>query len=294
MRNNWMVSLHGGHSGEFSDHATGTLRDILEAAVKAGFHTFGVSEHAPRFEERFLYKKEKELGYTVERLQKDFDLYGRRIHELAEEFSDRLIVLKGFEIEILPSASYVKVMSDLKSKYHFDYMVGSVHYVDEILIDGTIEEYKEAIDNAGSLENLVIRYYESVAKMVSGLKPEVTAHFDIIRINAKAIGPVDTPKIKKIAEEALHAVKEAGSILDLNTKAYRRGFDFPYPAPWVLGLAKRMGINFCFGDDSHSPDEVGAGLEEARQYLIQNGISEIQILTRRDREIVKELIDITE
>ncbi|HEX6202492.1 MAG TPA: histidinol phosphatase, partial [Thermoanaerobaculia bacterium] len=51
----WRVSLHGGHSGEFCDHATGTLAEVLEAAVAAGYAIFGVSEHAPRSDPRFLY-----------------------------------------------------------------------------------------------------------------------------------------------------------------------------------------------------------------------------------------------
>ena len=47
----WKTSLHGGHSGEFCEHASATLRELLEAAVEFGFDTFGVSEHAPRVEE---------------------------------------------------------------------------------------------------------------------------------------------------------------------------------------------------------------------------------------------------
>ncbi len=54
-----MVSLHGGHSGEFCDHAEGSLREILDAAIDAGYHTFGVSEHAPRCEDRFTYPNER-------------------------------------------------------------------------------------------------------------------------------------------------------------------------------------------------------------------------------------------
>lgn len=288
MKRNWKVSLHGGHSGQFCEHATGTLRDILEAAVKADYQTFGVSEHVPRFEERFLYKSEKEKGLTVEKLKENFNSYGNTIHGLAEEFQDRLIVLKGFEIEIIPTSNYVEVMNAYKKQYNFDYMVGSVHYVDEILIDGLPSEYQEAIEKVGSLEKLAIKYYELVAKMVSELKPDVVAHFDIIRKNAKEIGAVDTLKIKKIAEEALQAVKEVGSILDLNTKAYRRGFDYPYPAPWVVALAKKMDIKFCFGDDSHSVDEVGAGLDDAKNYLLKYGINKIQILTKKDGAIVRE------
>jgi hypothetical protein len=34
-----MVSLHGGHSREYCDHARSTLREILEAAVACGYDT---------------------------------------------------------------------------------------------------------------------------------------------------------------------------------------------------------------------------------------------------------------
>ena len=51
----YRVSLHGGHSGEFCNHAEGALRDTIEAAIAFGYHTFEVSEHARRDEARFLH-----------------------------------------------------------------------------------------------------------------------------------------------------------------------------------------------------------------------------------------------
>src|SRR5215470_16175241 len=92
----WRVSLHGGHSGEFCDHAEGTLREILEAAVAAGYHTFGVSEHTPRSEDRFLYSEERARGWDVAKLIADFARYTAALPALVEEFADRLIVLRGF------------------------------------------------------------------------------------------------------------------------------------------------------------------------------------------------------
>jgi histidinol-phosphatase (PHP family) len=68
--NDWKVSLHGGHSGEFCEHATSTLREVLEAAVAFGYHTFGVSEHVPRSQDRFLYRTEREKDYTPDRLHR--------------------------------------------------------------------------------------------------------------------------------------------------------------------------------------------------------------------------------
>ena len=71
----WMVSLHGGHSGEFCEHARGTLRQTIEAAIAVGYRTYGVSEHAPRDENRFVYDTEHDKGYDIDRLAREFDDY---------------------------------------------------------------------------------------------------------------------------------------------------------------------------------------------------------------------------
>src|SRR5579884_2367177 len=106
----WRVSLHGGHSGEFCDHAEATLREMLEAAVSTGYHTFGVSEHVPRNAERFLYSEEQERGWDVAKIQADFARYTTAIQGLARDFTGRLIVLRGFEAEVVPEADYVQQM----------------------------------------------------------------------------------------------------------------------------------------------------------------------------------------
>jgi histidinol-phosphatase (PHP family) len=107
-------------------------------------------------------------------------------------------------------------------------------------------------------------------------------HFDVIRKRALPYGDCDTPSIRRAAESALEAVRGAGCILDLNTAAYRKGLGTPFPAPWVVQKAHAMGIPFCFGDDSHAPDQVGAGVERAREYLLENGVTSITALTRID------------
>ena len=283
----WKVSLHGGHSGKFCEHAEGELRAVLEAAVAAGYHTFGVSEHAPRRQERFLYPTEREKGYTVERLAEEFDAYAQAVAKLAEEFADRLVVLRGFEVEVVPASSYRDEMLEHRRRYGFEYMVGSVHYVDEIAIDGEPSEFERVLSEAGSLEALAIRYYQSVAEMVEALQPEVVGHLDLIRKNAPRAAVLNTPAIRDAAEQALDAIAKHNGILDLNTAGYRKGLGSPYPAPWLVRRAHERRIGFCFGDDSHGPDQVGAGLDEARQYLLDNGVGQVSILTREDGKLVR-------
>jgi histidinol-phosphatase (PHP family) len=290
----WRVSLHGGHSGEFCEHASGSLRAVLEAAVAAGYHTFGVSEHAPRSEPRFLYDTEIQKGFDIPRLQHDFENYAAALPPLIDEFADRLNVLFGFEAEIVPAASYRDEMLALRKRYAFDFMVGSVHYADEISLDGPPALFQKARDERGGLEPLAVRYYDLVAEMSEALGPDVVGHLDLIRRNAPIDAALDTPPIRKAADRALEAIRAAGAILDLNTAGYRKGLGSPYPAPWLVQRAGLMGIGFCFGDDSHGPADVGAGIDQARRYLLDNGIATVTVLTRDGGAVVRREISLND
>jgi histidinol-phosphatase (PHP family) len=286
----WRVSLHGGHSGVFCEHAEGTLGEMLAAAEAYGFHTFGVSEHAPRSEARFLYSSEVEKGFDVKRLADDFAAYATEVDRLAARGRGDLVVLRGFEAEVVPSEDWLAQMQAHRAHHRFDYVVGSVHYVDERLIDGPHDEFEAAVTALGGLESLAIRYYETVADMVQALRPEVVGHLDLIRKNAGAAAVLDTAPIRRAAVRALEAVRRHGGILDCNTAGYRKGLGSPYPAPWLVHLARDMAVPFCFGDDSHRPSEVGAGIDEARDYLLANGVSSITVLTRDHGNVVRRAV----
>lgn len=286
----WKVSLHGGHSGEFCDHAEGTLREILDAAVAFGYHTFGVSEHVPRVEDRFLYSEEVTRGWTVAKITDDFERYRHALTALAHEYEDRIEILRGFECEVVPKDRYIDLMGAHR-EYRltdgtraFDYCVGSVHYVEEKVVDGSPAKFSATVQHFGGVEALAVRYYETVGEMVAALRPEVVGHFDLIKKNVTLAGldvsELLTDRVVVAAMDALDVVRETGAILDLNTAGWRKGLGDPYPAPWLVKAAHAKGIGFCFGDDSHRTSEVGAGVEDAAEYLKRNGVNTVAVLTR--------------
>lgn len=283
----WKVSLHGGHSGAFCDHAVGSLEDVLEAAVAAGYHTFGVSEHAPRYGAHLLYAEEVAMGWTVETLEAKFAAYAAEVARLAEAFEGRLVVLRGFEAEAVPEATYAAQMGALRAAHAWDYIVGSVHHVGEVIIDGNAALFEQAMEGAGGLEGLAVAYYRAVAAMIEALRPEVVGHLDLIRKNGGARGALDTPAIRAAADEALDAARAQGCILDLNVAALRKGLDTPYPAPWLVRRATEAGLGFCLGDDSHGPEQVGLGLEAGRRYLRACGVERVSVLTREGGDVVR-------
>jgi histidinol-phosphatase (PHP family) len=289
-REEWKVSLHGGHSSAYCDHAGDDLRAILDAAVAFGYHTFGVTEHAPRLGEEFLFPEEREMGWDLAKVEANFEAYCRDITPLAEEYGDRLVVLRGFETEAVPPATYRDVMIAFRNRPCFDYMVGSIHHVNECLIDYTREEFENAMAEAGGLEALAVAYFEAVGEMIEEIQPEVVGHIDLIRKNGHFYGTLDTPPIVEAAMGALEVVRDCAAILDCNTAGYRKGLRSPYPEPWIVQAANEMGIPFCFGDDSHSVADVGAGLEEGRAYLLENGVQTITILTKEGGALVKKVV----
>ena len=289
----WRVSLHGGHSGEFCEHASDTLREVLEAAVTAGISTFGVTEHAPRSLARFLYRSERAKGYTTERLAREFEAYARTSRNLLREFRGRLEVVRGFEAEVVPSSGYADEMGAIRERHGFDYMVGSVHHVAEISIDESADHYKMAVAACGGLEPFFERYYSLVSRMIEDLRPEVVGHLDLPKLHAPAGANLATLRIRRAAERAVESARRRNCILDLNTAAWRKGLPEPYPSPWLVRLASQAGVPFCFGDDSHGVDQVGFGIDRARRYLIENGIDSITCLTRRNGSVERRRISLT-
>lgn len=286
----WMVSLHGGHSVEFCDHATGALRDLIEAAIAKGLSVWGMTEHAPRVEARFLYPEEVKRGWDVVRLLDNFQTYALQTRRFIEEYDDRITLLRGFEIEVVPTDRYAELMRGYREQYALDYCVGSVHYVDEMLFDLGPESYRKAVEAQGSLEAFVVKYYQTVADMVKAVVPEVVGHLDLVRKYPEAHGPVDTPAMRDACLETLAIIRQHDCILDINTAGFRKGLDAPYCDPWILEQARDMGIGVCFGDDSHCARDVGAGIPEARDYLLDNGFTHITALTRERGAIVRKRV----
>jgi len=276
----WKVSLHGGHSGDFCAHGHDTLRQMIDAAITAGYATFGVTAHSPAASPKFLYDEEVEAGFIVDDLAKKFRDYSATCSDLADEYSGRIEILRGAEVEIVPESSFAENATALRSEYKLDYLVGSVHWVDEMPFDTSQQDFDKAVASRGGLEPFLLRYYELVGEMIEQVKPEIIGHLDLPRLFSEGATELESDPVMKAVYTVLESAKSTGCILDLNVGALSKDLATPYPAPWIVQLAREMGVPFCFGDDSHSVAQVGAGIDAGRDYLLEHGIETITKLTR--------------
>jgi len=272
-------SYHGGHSGEFCDHAKSTLREVVEAAISAGFTHYGLSEHCPRFRAEDLYPGEERLG--VDGLAAAFDAYVTRATALRDEFAGRIEILIGFETETLPPGTWLEKMRALRAAHPFDYMVGSVHDLGGCWVDYSPDATAALKADMGGDEALQTAYFRAVTGMVGTLRPEVVGHLDLVRKYEPA-GFAFSPRILREIDDTLEAVRAVGAALDVNCAAFRNGYGPVYPLPAILERACAMGVRVTLGDDSHGVATVGVGLERSVAAIAAAGYRSIAMLTRAE------------
>ncbi|MFZ0242652.1 MAG: histidinol-phosphatase [Desulfobacterales bacterium] len=256
------VSVHGGHSGEFCCHATDALEDIVRAYIERGFEWVGLTEHMPPVEDRFCYPEEIAAGLSAGRLYRRFECYIAAGRQLQQKYARAIQIYVGFETEAWSgSIDFIRRLGRL---FRPDYIVGSVHHVDDIGFDTSPAEYGRAVAAAGSLEAFYGRYFDLQYNFLAAVRPQVVGHFDLVRIfDPSYHTTIALPSVQRRVRRNLKLVHALGAIMDVNVRAIVKGAVEPYPTRSILEQAVELGIPAVPGDDSHGLDSVGEHIDRA-------------------------------
>lgn len=266
------VSIHGGHSGSFCNHAEDSLEAIVAAYIAKGYTWVGLTEHMPPVSDDFLFPEEREAGLTADRMAARFGQYVHTARRLQQTHADDIDLLVAMEVETYPGS--VDLAKKLIETYDLDYVVGSIHHVDAITIDFNQAEYARAAAVAGGLRKLYCRYFDQQYEMLSELKPAAVGHFDLIRIFDQDYRErILKPEVWQRVVRNLEYIRDQGMILDINLRALFKGATDPYPCKPILRQIAEMGIKVAPGDDSHGAATVGACWEAGLAALTAAGVS---------------------
>ncbi|KAJ3134234.1 histidinolphosphatase [Physocladia obscura] len=278
-----VLSLHS-HSGEYCAHASGTLRQVVEQAIARGFAVYGLSEHAPRTRTRDLYGDEVALGWTTEDTHSNFESFVAEARALQREFADRICLLVGMETELIHADSLANAAT-IAATFGLDYLVGSVHHVNQIPIDYDQFLYAKAEAAAAAAvfdskdvsvsptETLFLQYFDAQFEMLSTLKPHVVGHFDLVSIFRPdhRLSENSWVKIKRNVD----LIAEYGGIVEINSRAWKKGLEFAYPHKSIIQYMQSKAVKFCLSDDSHGPNDVGMHYSRLHQYIKDLGIDTV-------------------
>jgi histidinol-phosphatase (PHP family) len=166
------------------------------------------------------------------------------------------------------------------TSYPFDYVIGSVHYIDGWGFDNPdlTHEYEHR-----SLFEIYTQYFEQLcASARSGLF-DIIAHPDLI----KKFGYRLPEPPFELYRGAVLAFAEAGVCVELNTAGLRAAAAEMYPSREFLAACRKEGIPVTTGSDAHRPEQVGWGFDLALELLRDVGYKEIVHFKGREKTFIR-------
>lgn len=266
MNNQQYVSVHGGHSGQFCHHAKDMLEDIILKYINLGYNWVGITEHVPAINEDLLYPDQAEAGFTPEFLMNRFAGYIEECRRLQEKYADTITIYTAMEIETY--SGYDTFIPMLLERFEPDYIVGSVHFVNDMGFDYSLKQYDNTAKSVGGYDTMYCRYFDLQYDMIKLLKPSIVGHFDLIRIfDPEYRFRLRKPEISKRVVRNLELIKDLDLIMDYNLRSLLKGADEPYITDSILRMARDMNIKVVPGDDSHGLDNIHINMEQAVKTL---------------------------
>lgn len=240
-------------------HARGRPEEYLREAVRRGLSEIGFADHAPLPEEARRHVRLSVPFETIAMPWERLASYVRIVERLRR--TSPIPVRLGLETDYVP---YSRRFVTAVLEHPFDYLIGSVHFVDHWGFDQ--EEFLFEQERYG-FGRLMRRYLELVTEMASTRLFDVAGHLDL----PKKFGRKPDRRFDAAFRRALKAVKLAGMAVELNTSGWDRPAAEAYPSEALLRLCHELDIPVTLGSDAHSPEEVGRHLDRGRRLLRKVG-----------------------
>ncbi|MCR4421992.1 MAG: histidinol-phosphatase HisJ family protein [Exilispira sp.] len=231
-----MIDLHV-HT-HHSDDSNVTMEEYCIQAIKSGVNYLCFTDHADNNPVDSGCGKFNPLEYFNE------------FTKIKSKYKDKLIILSG--VEFGEPHIYKKELESIQS-YHFDYIIGSIHYFynDMFLSRMVLDDIP--------IEIVYKNYWLQMERMVEYGGFDAIGHFDFPkRYFNKLI--YDESQIESILRKAV----KKGIILEINTSSLRKGCIDCMPSNDILDIYYKVGgREVTIGSDSHKIEDLAKDFQKA-------------------------------
>jgi histidinol-phosphatase (PHP family) len=243
----------------FSDGAD-TYPAYLENARKKDLAEIGFTDHITL----------NPVEWSVQEI--DYPVLKENLKSLCNNFSADVQVRFGIEVDYFEGRE--QEIKQLISYFPVDYVIGSVHFLDEWNFDSDKSLYGKWTNDA-----LYKMYFEQVQNTAKSGLFDVIGHFDLIK-KFRCWPENDQLHLYR---ETLKILKEADVVMELNTSGIDRPCGEFFPNKKILGMAAEIGVPVTLGSDAHHPAQVARHFDTAVELLKEVGYKRITRFRNRQR-----------
>jgi histidinol-phosphatase (PHP family) len=166
----------------YSKHATGTVDEVVRAALAKGVNVLTFTDHAPFHVDSLNRLLESEL-----------DQYFDDIERAQTEYRGQIKILRGLELDYLPGAS--DYTARMLARYDLDFAIGSIHYISMANGDEVKVWELARLNNPAVLK----RYFSTLAELLECGLFDAVGHADTL------LRGVSSPVVHRYVEPLLPA-----------------------------------------------------------------------------------------
>jgi histidinol-phosphatase (PHP family) len=244
----------------FDYHMHTTLSDgqnsheeMVLSAIAKGFEEIGFSDH-------FCIKQPCKWAVGADAIV----TLEEKVLAMRKKYGDRINILFGLETDYFHDRE--EEIREVLGRFDFDYVIGSIHFLDEWNYDSDKSRYGEFSNDY--LYEWYFRELQHAAR--SGLF-DIMGHPDLIK--KFRIWPETSKSHLYEATAAIFA--QSGVAFEINTSGIDRPCGEFFPGTELLEAFFKAGVPVTLGSDSHQKEQIGRYFDEARTILREVGYSKI-------------------
>jgi histidinol-phosphatase (PHP family) len=252
------------HMHTFLSDGRDSHEQMLASAEFRGLDEIGFSDH--------VSLKPVKWAMPIENIEHMVN----RVNAVRAINNSNVSIKLGVEMDYFPGME--KQIQEVLQRLPLDYVIGSVHFIDDWNFDTDIREY-DSVD--------INRFYKHYFKLVqqsakSGLF-DVIGHCDL----AKKFAYYPTFPLDELYDETARIFKSADVVVELNTSGRIKPCGEFYPSAIFLERLAFHKVPITLSSDAHIEQNVGQFFDDAIISLKALGYKEIARFNGRRREMIK-------
>ena len=264
---------------DYSIDATGTIVEFCDRALKLGLREICFTQHY----DLEPLERARLNGRLVPMDSDWLDHYLDDVEKARDSYKGTGLKIK-FGVEVGYSRRYLKEIEKTLKEYSFDYVIGSIHYLDETRISEPTETWPRF--RGSSARDVCGKYYSEIECVAKTGLFDAIGHLDIYKkYGARYFGEDIFHSYEGLVESVFDYMASNNIGLEVNTQFFRKGLSEPSPSEKILKIARERGIRvITLGSDCHSVAQLGIDLDKAVHAVVNAGFQHIYTFTLRQGE----------
>ena len=260
------------HTHSQYDDGKDAIDEIVQKAQERGFTILGFSGHG--------YYAKDDSSMTPEKTKQ----YIQDVRQAQQQAPNGLKIYLGIEEDS---------MAPIENVEDFDYVIGSVHYLEHngkiYPIDYSQEQFDEMLKEGyqNDINALAKDYYLAIERQAQNPNIQIIGHLDLIaKYNEdQTYYCFDDPKILSYAKNAIEQLVKAGKIFEMNSGAMAREYrNSPYPSIELLKLIYEANGKILINTDCHDKEYLDYGMQICLDLAKQIGFKTLEMFNGKNFE----------